>query len=292
MSDSSFSDTSQQKDKKPLQIDEEELKRFNAEMLISDLITPDQIYVDLALVKDFNIGALMTFRDERKDTSTPEEHLALYRSIIDKLPEYQIRKFNDIAHYFPAFKLSNAEIRTRIADPLWSSKILHSSPVTQFIVTLQAQIAVNINHSAVISKRDPIQLIINTYPLQLNRMDRNIVGLYFSQLLKVVVTVDYIDFTKMTFDSVVKYDEIYTYYLNLLFDHEDIREGYTTLKFLRKRLFAPTIFGNEIDPRVHVEKQEHLIRTRCDILTIFTFIQTKLCSALSPEQDRVPKSAK
>ena len=134
-----------------IHIDKAELDRLNQEMIVSDLITPDRLYVDLALIKDFNIGALLSFRDERKDTWK-----TLYQSIITALPEYQIRKFDDLAHYFPEFGLSNQTLRARIYDPEWAGHILHNAPITPFINTLRSQILVNVNHSAVIGKTDPI----------------------------------------------------------------------------------------------------------------------------------------
>jgi hypothetical protein len=281
MSDSSFADVKQQKDT-PIEIDEEELKRLNQEMIVSDLITPDRLYVDLALIKDFNIGALLSFRDEQKRTATAASHSALYQSMIAGIPAYQTRGFNDIAHYFPAFNLTNEAIIKRLHEPLWSGYILHNAPITPFINVLQAQIAVNVNHSAVISKRTEIELVINTYPLHLNQTNKNIVGLYFAQLLKVRVSVVCLDVTTFTLRDVINYDEIYTYYLDALFEHEDIRDGYTKLKFIRKRLFVPRIFGNVFKPKLDLEQEARIIKSRCDILTMFTYMPAKVCSAVYP----------
>lgn len=278
-----MSDTSQQtSSERPLQIDEEELKRLNHEMIMSDLITPDRLYMDLCLVKDFNIGALQSFRYERKPTIPAEAYSALYQSILDGLPAYQSRTFDDIPYYFPKFELTADQIKDRLHDPKWSSHILHDSPLTPFHKTIQAQILVNINHSKVAGKKDAVHLTINTYPIQLNHVNTNIVGMYFADLLKVEVYVVYWDLTKITLKDMLPFDEIYTYYYNLLFSHEDISAAYTNLKFITKRLFTPKILGTKVVPNVDIQRAENIIDSQCNVLTLFKFMSTKTVSAMSP----------
>ena len=278
-----MSDTPQQTpSEQPLQIDEEELKRLNQEMIMSDLITPDRLYMDLCLVKDFNIGVLQSFRYERKPNILAEEYSALYQSILDGIPAYQSRKFDDIPYYFPKFGLTHDQFQARLHDPQWSSHILHDSPLTPFHKTIQAQILVNINHSKVAGKKDAIQLTINTYPLQLNHVNTNIVGIYFADLLKVDVHVVYWDLKKITLKDVLPFDEIYTYYYNLLFSHQDISNAYTNLKFVVKRLFAPKLFGIKVDHTVDLERAENIIDSQCNVMTHFKFLSTKIVSAMSP----------
>jgi hypothetical protein len=261
----------------PPTIDEDELRRLNQEMIVADLITSDRLLVDLALVKDYNIGALLSMRDER-----PAESGTLYGSLLEGLSAYQARKFDDIAHYFPQFGVTNAEIRARQSDPRWGGRVLHSSPITPFMKTLRGQIAVNVNHSTVIGKRDPIDLTINTYPLHLGDRDRHIVGLFFAQELGVRVAVVRLDPADIKLSSIIGYDEIYTYHFRVLMDHEDVRAGYTALKFIRKRLFVPRLFGDVLHHTMDTEQEERVIQTRFDILTLFKFFPTRLCSTPSP----------
>lgn len=267
---------------KDFDIDEQELEQLNQDMMLADLITPDRIYIDLALAKDFNIGTLLALRDERKTMLSVEAYSRLYQSILDGLPDYRDRKCDDIAHYFPAFGLTNKQIRERMNDPVWSSYILHNSPVTKFIQTMIEHTAINVNHSSVKCKKDDVHLFINTYPLRLNKIDESIVGLFFAELLKMRVTVQYLDVTKLRLQDVVGYDEIYTYYFKQMMDQEDIRNGYSTLKFIRKRLFVPKLFGETISATLIPEQEERIVKSRFDILTIFKFIPTHICSALLP----------
>jgi len=275
---------------KSIDIDLEELKRFNEEMVTSNLITPDQLYADLALFKDYNIGALASFQHENRDIQTATRRHEIYQSMLDALPDYQNRQFDDIAHYFPRFGVSNDEIQTRLHDPYWSSYIFHHAPLTPYINTMRGQIAVNVNHSAVIGKRDPIELTINTYPIRLSEINRHFVGLYFANLLRTTVRVIYLDMTKVRLHDISSYDEIYTYYFVDLFKAKDIRDAYSALKFIRKRLYAPKLFGPTVNPMIDTKKEELIVKSHCDVLTLFSFVHPRLFSAMLPEKPSVDQS--
>jgi len=272
-----------------LDIDEDELARLNQEMITSDLITPDRMLVDLILIKDFTISTLLSFLYEWKTSRPNMDRGILYTKIIDGLEAYQNREFDDIAQLFPLFGLTNSDINQRKSDPLWARYILHNAPLTPFLKTLRSQIAVNVNHSAVISKRDPIEITINTYPLKLSPIDTNIVGLYFSKSMGVHVKVICLDMTKISLTDALFYDEIYTYYFAEFLSNDDIRSGYEALKFIRKRLFVPRLFGPSAMGMMSAEQQEVTIKTRFDILTQFQFFPVKLCSAMEPETPESPK---
>ena len=250
---------------------------------MSDLITPDKIYVDLMLFRDFNIGTLLSFLEEMKTTRPEVDRVSLYRYMLDNLPEYQDRKFDDMEHHFSKFGLTTKEIQHRLHDQEWSSRILHTSPITPYITTMKSQIAVNINHSNVAGKKNGIDFFVNTYPLKLDKQDQHIIGLFFAQELGVNVTVIYRNPKQFTLEEVIEYDEMYTYHLADLFNNEDISNGYTALKFISKRLFTPRLFGNKFIKSMHTEKEELIVKTRCDILTTFKFFHPRLCSAISPE---------
>lgn len=270
-------------------IDDAELARLNQEMITSDLITPDRLYVDLALVKDFNIATLLSFLHQWKTTRPEVDRGALYNALLEGLDAYQNRDYDDIAGLFPAFGLTNEAIAERRRDSSWARHILHTAPLTPFIETLRSQIAVNVNHSEVIGKRDPIELIINIHPLVLEAADRTIVGRYFAHALRVNVKVVHLDVAAWTLADALSFDEIYTYYFAGLLDHADIRAGYETLKFVRKRLFVPQLLGAAPVQGVSAEQQELVVRTRFDVLTQFKFFPVKLCSAPVPPATSTPR---
>ncbi len=255
-------------------IDEAELKRINAEMIEGELITPDHIYLDLALFKDFIIGTLLHVLAERRVTMTPEAYTAFYHeALLAALPAWRERYFDDVAHSFPKFNLTTDAVRTRMADPAFARDIFYLSPVTQFVALIQAHIAINVNHSAVKGKRNPINLVINTYPLQLSAEDRHVVGIYFANLLRVNVTVILLDPTRVQLNDLVGYDEIYTAYFKQLFDHSpSLLEGFSALRFINKRLFVRRIFGDQYQPHCDITREMMVVKTRMDIMTQFTFV--------------------
>lgn len=260
--------------------DDRERKRLNEEVLLGSLITPDRLYVDLALAKDYLIGALLDVY--QLPTVVPDTR---YIAIVEGLKGWSQRHFDDIALHFPSLKQTTAVLRHRLQDPQRAAWIFYRSPTTPFITTLSAQIAVNVNHSAVIGKKDPIFLTLNTHPLVLAERERHIAGLFFSQLLRVTVEVVCRDPATVSLEEYLSYDEIYTAYFVEYFAREDIRNAYTALKAVSKRLFVRRIFGDAPTPTMHIEQQQTYIQARMDVLTQFTFIPPTMFSAILSKGD-------
>lgn len=280
--------TEKTKDEKPIQIDEEELKRINNEMILSDLITPDRIYLELILFKDFNISTILSFLREKGNSISSEEYSSNYNQIIHKLPEYNDRYFDDFESIFPFLNISNEQIKQRLYDSNFSGFIFRTAPVTKFLDVLRSQLFVNINHSAVSRKRDPIELTINTYPLQLSKEDQFITGKFFSETYKVNVRVMYLDMIKLKLSDLLKYDEVYTYHPKEIFDCEEIRHAYTEMKFINKRIYIPRLFGYKIDKNKNIEQEALSVQTRLEILTNFKYLHPSLFSTpvLSEEKEK------
>lgn len=269
-------------------IDDEEIKRINEEWISSSLITPDRLYVDLRLLKDFNIGCLLSFAmqkahaSQREGYTREDEYKEMYDKIVALLPEYNQRRYDDVGHAFPFMEITSAQITERLADPRYSAFIFHHAPATRFVESLVAQIAVNVNHSAVAGKRDPIEILINTHPLRLDANCIKATGTFIAALLGVTVRVVYQDITKWQLAHMKIYDEVYTYHLKEIMDVQVINEEYSKMGFINKRLFAAKLFGNEFILHKDTTRDEVVIRTRLDILTQFTFINPHLFSAPPP----------
>lgn len=264
-------------------IDEEELRQLNQSMIQSTLITPDHLYVDLRLIKDYNIGCLLSFLKERKADLTPENYEALYKQIIQSLPDYANRKHDDILDLFPFMKVTTEQLQTRLSDEKYAAFIFHHAPITKFMTTLQAQLFVNVNHSAVVGKRNAIEIVVNSYPLRLDEAARVITGSYLSSILKVNIKMLYLDPKHWTFQDMHRYDEIYTYYLKELLDANDIRDAYSTLKFIGKRLFAAKLFNAAPEVTADIATRERITKSHLDILTQFYYLQAHL---FSPEIEK------
>jgi hypothetical protein len=256
-------------------INEEELKKFNQDMIKSSLITPDQLYVELALLKDLTIGALLSFLKERKEIMTQEMYSSLYDKIIAKLPEYSARSIDDIEHFFPFMGVSTEQLKERLADKRYSAFIFHHAPATKFIDLLKAHLFVNVNHSAVIGKRDPIAITVNTYPLQLTKEDELITGVFLSTTLGINARVVYIELKDIRPETLLKFDEVYTYHLKELMDSEALKTAYSSMRFATKRLFVARLLGGKTDPSRNYDQEDLVARTRFDILTNFNFIPAR-----------------
>lgn len=271
-----------EKPQKNIHVDDEEMKRFNEESITSNLITPDKIYVDLMLFKDINLSAVLSFLKDRWKTIPLEEYSSLYGQVLDKLPEYNERKFDDFAHIFPFMGVSNAQIKERQQDKSYASWILREAPSTRYVDFFQAQLAVNVNHSAVIGKRDPIEVTINTYPLQLSKEDELFVAVFFAEAFKIHARVIYLDMTTVRLNNIFQFEEMYTYYFHDLFKVEEIRDAYSALRFVKKRLYVPRLFGNNFEKNKPVEKEELYTKTHFDVLTNFEFVPAHIFSTPPP----------
>lgn len=269
---------SEEKEKPEIKIDEEELKRFNKELIESELITPDKIYVDLVLCKDVNIGAILSFLKERKSSISKQDYVELYKKIIQKLPEYNERKFDDFETIFSFMDITNQQIKERLEDPLYAGWIFYHAPITNYIKIIAAQLALNANHSAVIGKRSPIEITVNTYPLQLTKEYINAIGHFFTSSFGVNVKVLYLDMTNLKLSDIYLFDEIYTYFFKEIFDVEEIRTAYSSLKFVSKRLYVTKLFGSKNVGR-DTEQEALYIQSRLDILTQFKMVHPRLFSA-------------
>ena len=268
-----------------INIDEETIKKINNEMLTSALITPDFLYIDLRLLKDYNIGCLLSFLKERQKSISAEEYQSLYNQILSSLDEYNQRKFDDINYYFPFMNVDNETFKKRLHDERCASFIFHHSPLTKFMNVLKSQIFVNVNHSAVKGKHDPIEITFNTYPLKLNTQDKSSIGTYISRLLGVNVHVLYLDINNLESVDFTKIDEFYLYYFKEFIETETVRNDFTNLKYLNKKLFVAKLLGNTHTDQKAILQDEHIIRTRMDICSNFQFLPAHIFSTV-PMNDK------
>lgn len=264
-------------------IDKAQFDKLNEEAITSSLITPDRLYMDLALIKDLTIGVIISFLYDKKEHISNEEYSSLYKQMIDGLPKYIDRTFDDFEYLFPFLNKTNKEFEERLHDPKYAKFILHNAPITQFKDVLTGQLFINKNHSAVINKIDAIELTVNTYPLKLDKTDEYIVAKFLADNYKVNVNVLYIDLKNIDDKHVLKYDEIYTYFPRELFESSSIRKAYTEMKYIKKRLFLPRIFfGKYYKDNFDIVKEELLIQTRMDILTNLKYFPASNCSTVLP----------
>jgi hypothetical protein len=252
------------------EIDQNKLDEFEESLIKSELITPDKIYIDLGFLKELTIGTLLSLVLERSKNDKNYDAEQSYVYIQSMLPEYDKRQFHDIEHCFPELNISNVEFKKRMYDPFYSNEIFNLAPISKFMDVLKAQIRVNINHSRVIQKRNPISVVVNTYPLHISKTNKDIVGLFLSNLFSINVSVIYYDLRKVTPSDFTIYDELYILYPDLLLSA--VRDELTALKYLTKFVFVPKLFGNEFSHTKNILKEETHTRNVLNTLTNFKYV--------------------
>ena len=260
-------------------IDRDRLDRINQSMILDSLITPDNIYLDLSMIRDFTVGAYLTVLLRKKDDILAN---AQYDLFVKNIDVYRKRKFNDMKHYVPDIVVSTDEINDCLVDESAADTILALSPITAFMDTFMAQIAVNVNHSAVKHKFNPITVTINTYPLQVNTHSKDIIGSYMADTLGVNIVIVYKDPASFTKANALAYDEFYLMYLDRYLSVEEIRTAYSEMLFIDKRLYTPRIINTKYNGYMDTNKEFIIVANTLNILTNFEYIDISFVSANAP----------
>ena len=267
-----------------IKIDEQMIKELNDGMVKCNLITPDLLYIDLSLIKDIYLGTLLTFLTKPEKKIYENEHKA-YEYIMCRLEEYRNRSFHDLKHCFPELNFTNDDLDARLNDPAYADFIFYSSPITGFLDTLKAQIAVNVNHSSVIGKKNDIRVIINTYPLILNKQSQHVLGIYMSRGYGLTVQLICQDPRTMSLETLLSYDEVYCFCLEPFFLNLKINKAFSELKFVGKRFYMPKFFGYQYTDQKDIKKDDRYSQTALNVLTQFKYIDMAIVSAKAPRQD-------
>lgn len=237
---------------KPLS--EDLIRQLSNDEITGSLITPDKIYLDVAMLKDLYIGTLLSFlyipySDELPKLREDEG----YQYLMSRLPEYRKRDFNDMLVCFPKYGITTEMVHERMYDPAHSDMIFACSPGSAFLRTLWSQLAINVNHSTVAGKREPIVLTVNTYPLKLNKENTDLLGAFIVAQFGVTVIPICISPETYPVDQFVKFDEYYIYHYKPFSDRKDIQQLFYKLLMLKKWLFVPRYFGYKFNPLLNLK---------------------------------------
>jgi len=265
-----------------------QIQDLNKNLVEEELFTPDRMYLDWNLFRDPIIGAAITLLM----TSPDQTQAALrFKKLSEKIKNYEARCFNDIAYYIPELNISAQDIQIRLFDPDYQEKIFFAAPFTVFIQTLKAQLNININHSIVKEKFqkivirpgqyrknfDPIRLVINTYPLTLQKRQMDLIGAFLVGNFKVDVDVICFDPKTIDVDLLLSMDEIYTTDITGLLANEPVSKAFTDLKFVAKRIYATRHLGYVREKGLKeraVEAEFIRMRSTLDVLSKFAWIDS------------------
>lgn len=242
----------------------DEFAKYAEKTVLSELVLSDNYIIDLYLLKDIFLGAILLF------IKTDEDYQKMFKAI----PEYSKRYYNDMNKCFPELK----HLTKQVYDVLHSNDVkLHDqiflrSPITTFVRTLQKQMLVNVNHSAVAGKRDKINFMINTYPLYLSNEAKAIIGRTLSNEYGVTVRVDRIDPAIVEVDFLKAYDEIYTFHIKELLANVHINAALSSGTFFDKKIFAAAVYGYK-PVKEDAERATTIIEGWISLLSQFTIIK-------------------
>jgi len=209
------------------------------------MVTPDHLYIDLALLKDLQIGAILALASRESE----ERFEAAYQAVSKGLKKYATRYFLDASHYFTKAGYTKAQIDEALADPTMSDDIYRMAPMTEFIKILFSHMLINANHSEVIGKSGEVSLTVNTYPLKLGEVYEAAVGVHLAELLGVKVVVWCKNLEKdVTMSDLKDFDEYYLWYLYEFSRNPEIHKGLSDMAFASKRIFATPTCGYVFDP--------------------------------------------
>lgn len=252
--------------KTPDELSPEELKAFTEDVIRSQMFTPDRLYVDLAVLKDLEIGAIMALAFEEGEAAARKA----YQVIQKELPEYRKRYFADAAHYFFAAGYDNDRVKKTLYDLDWSDRIFCYAPNSEVTSVLFAHFLINANHSEVSGKTNPVKMDVNIWPLKLNKTHTASLGLYLAETLRADVRIIRKDLKELSLKEALEYDEFYLHYINEFSHNLEINKGFTDMAFAETRIFASPICGYAFDASRSAEELRQELVQREASFEIFT----------------------
>lgn len=161
-------------------IDYNKIQTLNEKMIKSQFFTPDNIYIELGLLKDIPLGIIYADQVIFKDDE--ETFNSLNKVIMSKLKDYQSRTYDTINGYFTEFGYDDKYISEMLAKEEFHNNYFLMAPSTKFIDILIRHFIRNQNHSRPADKYmrsnmgngkfkiDPVSVTctINSYPLTLS----------------------------------------------------------------------------------------------------------------------------
>lgn len=137
-----------------------------AKCLSDKLMRPiSSVYIDLPYIQDVYLGALMLMNWD-KDR---------YNYIFSRIPEYTKRLKLTHAEYFPDLKVTEEQLLAFMRDPENTKKIMRISPMTSLFPHLPRIHREAMSHTdkcLPVGEEVRIRYLINTYPLSLNKEER------------------------------------------------------------------------------------------------------------------------
>lgn len=155
---------------------------YKSQLIQSAIMTQEiepisNVYFDLMCLKDFKLGALLSFIFENKN----EKH---YKYLITRLSEYNKRIDRELIKYFPDLPYTEKMVEDRLHDKTYQDKVFALSPTTACYENLHHIIYYIKKHNDHTDHQHALKLVINIYPFEISDMIKNM----FYNLIKSLST--------------------------------------------------------------------------------------------------------
>lgn len=220
------------------------LNNINQKMIEKDLWTPDNLYLEFSLCKDYTLGCVYYLL--KHDPRFNKHPGVILKKINEKMSVWQDRVWDDFEWVYPNLPIKNKHIEALLADTSKHDEIFRISPNTVYYILLRDDLLANINHTHVrgdftriyidesqegrhFRTYKPISMTVNTYPIQLTKARQDMVGKYLAELYSVDVTIISRD-PSMYGPSDIWLKEIEQFYINKI-------GAWTKSDFIKKKIY-------------------------------------------------------
>ena len=277
---------------------EKDLRAASADMMEETFVSPDTIYVDLALLKDLVLGTIRVILEDRGYTK--DQFKIADNTILEGIIPYMTRVRHNVEKYFPSLGITSAEVESYLNDPQKHNAIFLASPVTQFVNTLKANLAINANHAHVAEryrKRNigggrytkdfgMVSLQVNTYPLQIAKPLCILLGKFLTDNYGVNVKLFCTNPKDILPKDFKKYQEIDTAYLKEFLDNKQFQKYLTDRVFMKTPIYATHWFGfrpTQAEPDEYIKANMVHVAARMGFLSNFSWIEPQHIGPFIPD---------
>lgn len=270
---------------KKLPFDEAKLQELNEKAIRSQLFTPDNLYIELGLIKDFSLGAINF--DVIVLQQDQEKYNALQPKILEIMEAYQTREYDTVEPYFESLGYNNEKIDAILNNTEYHDQLFTVSPVSNFFRYLSRHMLRNQNNSRPAKKytrKDigpkqfvieamPVTATINTYPLTISPGILQAVAVELGEALG--VNIRFINKNPATFDKsdwdswMESIDCFYIDNLTRFSDSDFVISMQHELQFVGSYWFVRKRFGREREALMVGHSIEEDIKQNMAILMQF-----------------------
>lgn len=286
------------------EFDEKTIEDMNEKSIQAQFFTPDNIYIELGLLKDLPIGAI--YAEQIAIKGDEDGFNRIQKQLLDILPDYQCRLYDTVEPFFLPLGYDDTKIDDIMTHPGVQDAIFMMAPATYFFDTLVQHTVRNQNHSLPADKytkryidkdrfhREAIDITfhINTYPLTLSSSVMSSMGKEFGDLFGVNVV--FVNKNPTLFDQsdwdgwLSKIDCFYLDSLGRMTQSPFIIEKQGDFAFVGLHFFARKRFERRVIQRMrdlNVEEEINAATARLMIFCEWNWLQNNEVRLTQEKQD-------